>query len=305
MPRELQSLSCSLCCQIEKGYGNNSHITDEEYRSTGAAVVSREEVLQNDIIVDVKLGDASYLDQLAPGKLLFGWAHAAQKTEFTTKCIQARHTVIAWEEMDEGSRNIFYRNRELAGEAAVLQSLSYTGKAPYDIKAAVLGRGNTAKGALRILHGLGATVDVYGSKSETLFLQKIKEYDMLVICVMWDIHRTKRLLNREDLAKLKPGTLLVDVSCDGDLAIETGRPTTIDDPTYIVDGIIHYVVDNTPALFHQTATNIISHQISPYLDLLARGETSPLLEKATMVKEGKILDSKILDYRKHLGLTIL
>ena len=66
---------------------------------------------------------------------------------------------------------------------------------------------------------------------------------------MWDTTRTDRIIYKEDLKKMKPGTLIIDVSCDPHLEIETSHPTTIDDPVYVVDGVIHYAVDNTPAMY--------------------------------------------------------
>ena len=72
----------------------------------------------------------------------------------------------------EDGRYIFYRNREVAGEAAVLHAFRYCGRMPYDTQVAIIGNGQTAKGAMRILHGLGARVDVYGRRLEGLFKKK-------------------------------------------------------------------------------------------------------------------------------------
>lgn len=103
-------------------------------------------------MVDLKLGDADYLDQIDEGKTLLGWAHAVQNIDFTSKIIEKKATVIAMEEMFEKGRYIFYKNREIAGEAGVLQAILYTGLMPYDAKAAIIGNGKTAKGAQRILN---------------------------------------------------------------------------------------------------------------------------------------------------------
>ena len=102
----------------------------------------REDCLKCDIIADVKLGDADYLDELDDGNILFGWAHAVQGVDFTSAALEHGHTVIAWEEIFESGRYIFYRNREIAGESA-------------------------------ILHGLGARVDVYSRRQEKLFMEKL------------------------------------------------------------------------------------------------------------------------------------
>ena len=116
---------------------------------------------------------------MSDGKILFGWAHAVQGINFTSSVLSHNHTVVAWEEIYENGRYIFYRNREVAGEAAIMHAFRYCGKMPYDCKVAILGNGQTAKGALRVLHGLGANVDVYSRKFEKLFIEKMYEYDVL------------------------------------------------------------------------------------------------------------------------------
>ena len=95
-----------------------------------------------------------------------------QKLDFTSCCLKSGHSVLAWEEIFEDGRYIFYRNREVAGEAAIMQAFCNYGKMPYDCRVAVIGNGQTAKGAMRILHGLGARVDVYGRRLEGLFKKK-------------------------------------------------------------------------------------------------------------------------------------
>ncbi len=287
---------------FETGYGKSIGVSDAEYEAVGCHICSREEALDKDIIVDVKLGDSDYLDQIKPGKTLFGWAHAVQNLDFTTKCVEDKHTVIAWEEIFEGGRYIFYRNREVAGEAAILQAYLYCGKMPYETKVAILGNGQTAKGALRILHGLGADVDVYKRSQEDLFKQNMFDYDVLVNCIMWDTSRTDRIIYKEDLKKMKPGTMIIDISCDPLLEIETSTPTTIEDPVYVVDDVIHYTVDNTPGMFPITVSGVLSEGISRYLDYVIEDVYNENLDPATQIKEGVIRDQKIIDYRSRLGL---
>ena len=105
----------------------------------------REEILNCEILVDVKLGDGDYIDKILPGKLLIGWAHAVQGLDFTTAALSGSHTVLAWEEIFEKGRYLFYKNREIAGEAAMIQSFRFCGKMPYDTKVAIIGNGQTAR----------------------------------------------------------------------------------------------------------------------------------------------------------------
>jgi len=282
---------------IECGYGTCIGISDEDYQSVGCHVVSRENVFKCDIIVDVKLGDADYLDELSEGKVLFGWAHAVQNIPFTSKMLENNHTVIAWEEIYEDGRYIFYRNREIAGEAAVMHAIRYSGKMPYDCSVAILGNGQTAKGAMRILHGLGASVDVYGRKLERLFRKKMYQYDVISNCVMWETDRKDRVIYRSDLKKMRPGTLIIDVSCDPNLEIETSRATTISAPVYVVDGVIHYAVDNTPAMFPKTVSKVLSNGVSRYIDELVLDNYSDNLRKAVVVEQGHIAHDSIRRFR--------
>lgn len=289
---------------FEQGYGEALGVADEEYAAHGVHIVTRERALQCEAIVDVKLGDADYFDQISDGKLLIGWAHAVQDIRFTDAVLAGNHTVIAWEEMFEGGRYIFYRNREVAGEAAVIQAYQHVGKMPYETKVAILGNGHTAKGAMRILHGLGADVDVFGRKLESLFREKMTEYDVLVNCIMWDTKRTDRIIYKEDLKRLKKGAMIIDVSCDPELEIETSRPSTIDNPVYTVDGIIHYTVDNTPAMFPHTVTKVLSEGFWSMLDDLTEGNWSDMVKNAVVIENGRIVDQHIIEFREARGLLV-
>lgn len=301
LPEQVKVLKHPDKLFFEHGYGESVGHSDDEYIYAGAHVVPREEALKCDIITDVKLGDADYLETLDDNKILFGWAHAVQGIDFTTAVLNHNHTVVAWEEIYEDGRYIFYRNREVAGEAAIMHAFRYSGKMPYDCRVAILGNGQTAKGALRILHGLGAEVDVYPRKFEKLFMKKMYEYDVLVNCVMWDTSRTDRIIYKEDLKKMKPGTLIIDVSCDPHLEIETSHPTSIDNPVYTVDDVIHYAVDNTPAMYPITVTKVLSEGIARYVDILVSDEIEQYpenLKKATQIINGHIIDERISDFRK-------
>lgn len=301
LPEQIANLKYPGQLYFEEGYGLSVGVADDQYAACGCHVVSRKEAMACDIITDVKLGDADYLDQIEGSKIMFGWAHTVQNIDFTSNMLNQGHTVVAWEEIFEEGRYIFYRNREVAGEAAVLQAFRYSGRMPYDAKVAVLGNGQTAKGALRILHGLGARVDVYGRKLESLFKKKMYEYDVLINCVMWDTSREDRIIYKEDLKKMKPGTLIIDVSCDPYLEIETSHPTTIADPVYTVDGVVHYAVDNTPAMYPITVTKVLSEGLEKYIDLMLTDEYEAYpenLKEATVILRGHILDKRIRQFRE-------
>lgn len=301
LPEDIRKLKHPEYLYFETGYGESVGHNDKEFIDAGANIVSRKEAMNCDIITDVKLGDADYLDELEDGKTLFGWAHAAQGVEFTSKCLE-KFTVVAWEEIFEKGRYIFYRNREIAGEAAIMQAFCYYGRMPYECQIAVIGNGQTAKGALRVLNGLGASVDVYGRKLEKLFLEKKYEYDVIVNCVMWDISRKDRLIYKDDLKKMKAHSMIIDISCDPCLEIETSHPSTIENPVYEVDGVLHYTVDNTPAMFPYTVTKVLSEGNVRMIDSMLTDDYTESLKKAMVIEKGHIRSQSIRDFREARGL---
>jgi N5-(carboxyethyl)ornithine synthase len=122
---------------------------------------------------------------------------------------------------------------------------------------------------------------------------------------MWDTSRTDRIIYKEDLKKMKKGTLIIDVSCDPYLEIETSHPTTIDDPIYEVDGVIHYTVDNTPAMYPITVSKVLSEGIHKYLDVLVEGDMCNYPESlynAVIIKKGVLIDPHIFEFRRNRGL---
>jgi len=305
LPSAIAAIKNKKQLVFETGYGSVFGIEDAEYIKAGANIASREDVLKCEILVDVKLGDADWVESVAKGKLLVGWAHATQAVDFASAALNGDHTVLAWEEIFEGGRYIFYRNREIAGEAAIIHGFRYSKKMPYDTSVAILGNGHTAKGALRVLHGMGTKVlDIYPRKLEKLFVKKMYDYDVLVNCVMWDTSRTDRLIYKEDLKKFKKGTLIIDVSCDPNLEIETTVPTSIDNPVYEIDGVVHYCVDNTPAMYGHTVTNILSEGFKHYIDQIIEGNFSPAIKNAIVIEDGYIVFDCIKEFRQKKGLFV-
>lgn len=283
---------------FEVGYGEVLGIDDNEYMKLGCHVCSHEEVLSKDIICDPKVGDGDYLEQLEAGQVIFGWVHATQNRDITDKLLDRKLTAFAWEKMNEEGRHIFWRNNELAGEAAVMHAFQCYGRMPYEAKVAVLGRGNTARGAIKVLNMLGAQVMQYDRRTERLLRKELSDYDVIVNCILWDIMRTDHIISRADLKCMKKNSMIIDVSCDRNGGIETSIPTTIDDPTYMVDGVLHYVVDHTPALFYKTFTWDNSKIIWPFIEQLINEKHSSILKNSMIVESGVIIDSEILKYQK-------
>src|SRR5690606_3339659 len=160
---------------------------------------SRHEATSKDVICDPKIGDADYLSDLEAGQIIFGWIHAVQNKFITDNILKRKLTAIAWEDMYEKGRHVFWRNTELAGEAAVMHAFTLYGKAPYECNIALIGRGNVARGAYKILSSLGANVTVYDRRTQKLLREEIDNYDVIVNGVLWDVYRGDHIIYREDL----------------------------------------------------------------------------------------------------------
>ena len=282
---------------VEKGYGEVLGLSDEDYLSAGVNVASREEVLGKDIICDPKIGDAEYLEHLKD-QTIFGWMHAVQNRDITDKIVAGRLTGYAWEDMYEEGRHSFWRNNEIAGEAAVFHAYMCHGVFPYNTKAAVIGGGNIARGAIKTLNYMGASVVQYGRKQEALFRKELDRYDVIVNGILWDTSRKDHIIYRDDLKRMRRNTLIIDISCDRNGGIETCIPTTIDNPTYVVDGITHYAVDHTPTLFWKTASESISAEVVKYLDSLIEETPNDVLLRAHNFEKGRILDRRIIEFQQ-------
>ena len=296
LPVDLAEIKHRECLFFECGYGDVLGIADEEYIKCGVHMVQKEIVLKQDIICDAKIGDANYLDQLS-NQTIFGWVHAVQNRDIVDKLIERNLSAYAWEDMFEDERHVFWRNNEIAGEAAILHAFLYYGMMPYNAKVALLGRGNVGNGALKILTLLGADVTVYNRKTEALLQKELFKYDVIVNAVLWDTNRKDHIICRDDLKKLKKGSMIIDISCDKNGGIETSVPTTIQNPTYIDDGIIHYVVDHTPTLVHKTVTKEISKVLPLFINELICENVGSTLNGSLIISRGKILDGRINSYQ--------
>ena len=298
LPQHLALIRNKKAVFVEEGYGKPMHISDAEYRAAGVNVVKTKDAYAVDIVCNPKNPLADEFQYFRSGQTLFGWIHAVQGRTIVDFLVGNDMTAIAWEDMFyDNSCHVFWRNNEIAGEAAVFHALPHIGLVPEELKVAVIGRGNTGRGASRAFDRLGSDVTVYDRKRGSYLRDELGLYDVVVNAVLWDVFRNDHIIYKEDLAKMKPGALLIDVSCDEGMGIETSRPTTIEEPIYVVDGIVHYVVDHTPAIFFASATESLSKALYPFLDDLIEGKENPILKKATIIESGKIIDQRINRYQ--------
>lgn len=298
VPSHIEMIAHPDQIYIEDGYGEVLGYSNEDYAQYGVHVASRDEVLSKNVICDPKIGDADYLDKLY-NQTIFGWIHAVQNRDITDKIIKSQLSAYAWEDMYEDGRHSFWRNNEIAGEAAVFHAYMCHGVFPYKTKAAVLGRGNIARGAIKTLNYMGAEVVQYDRHTEHLFQKELDHFDVIVNGILWDTKRTDHIVYREDLRRMKPNALIIDISCDRCGGIETSIPTTIENPTYLVDGITHYVVDHTPSLFWKTTTESLSLEFAKYVDLFIEETmlSNLVLQNCHNFEKGLILDNRIVAFQ--------
>ena len=298
IPHDLGDVTNRDKLYVERGYGDILGYSDEEYLKMEANVVDIETVYQQDIICSPKPPESNERKFFKEGQTLFGWIHAVQGREITDFLLEKKMNAIAWEEMYESRRHVFWRNNEIAGEAAVLHAFLCYGRVPYKCLVAVIGRGNCARGAMRVLEKMGARIVVYDRKTVQNLRNELDRYDIIVNAVLWDVFRKDHLIYREDLKKIRKGAMIIDITCDPELGIESSHATSIENPVYVEQGILHYAVDHTASLFWKTATDSISKEIKQYIDDLVEGNDNEVLKNATIIKDGNIVDERITKFQK-------
>lgn len=297
VPSDIKNIQNKKQIYIEKGYGEVLGYSDQDYLNEGVNIASTNEVLSKEIICDAKIGDAEYIKDLK-NQTIFGWVHAVQNKEITDFLVYNKLTAYAWEDMFEDGRHTFWRNNEIAGEAAIIHAYTLHGLFPYDTKVAILGRGNIARGALKILTFMGAEVTVYDRRTEKLFQKELSQYDVVVNGILWDISRTDHIIYKEDLQRMKKGALIIDISCDRNGGVETCVPTSMNNPIYDVEGITHYAVDHTPTMFYKTISKSLSEVISKNIDMIILNQPNQILLDALIVKNGIVIDQRINQFQK-------
>ena len=297
IPEDICKIKNKKYLYFEVGYGKCLGYSDEEYIKAGANIVTREEALKQNIVCDPKIGDSEYLNCLSNQKI-FGWIHAVQNRDITDKILNSNLTAYAWEDMFEKGRHVFWKNNEIAGEAAVSHAFQCVGDVPNNKKVALIGRGNVATGALKILISLGADVTIYNKHMESLLRDKIEEYDVIVNALLWDTTREDHIIYTSDLKRMKKNSRIIDISCDANGAVESSKPTTIENPIYEVNGVLHYVVDHTPSLVYKYASRGISEAVVKYIDDMIEGNENITLKNALIIEKGKIIDNRINIFQK-------
>jgi alanine dehydrogenase len=346
-PRHFERIDADLRTRIflEHGYGERFGVADEELAPTVAGLRTREQLIAAcDVILLPKplSGDVA---ELREGQVLWGWPHCVQDEKLTQLAIDRRLTLIAFEAMNhwttDGSfgLHVFHKNNELAGYCSVLHALELsgtTGDYGRRLRAAVIGFGATARGAVtalnahgihdvhiltnrgvaavaspihaaRILHFDHDDADprrshVRSDSGQVPLAGFLAEHDIIVNCVLQDTAAPLTFLNEDDLALLPPGTLIVDVSCDEAMGFSWARPTSFSEPMFVVGNNVHYYgVDHSPSYLWNSATWEISEALLPYLRAVLTGphtwETNETIRRAIEIRDGIIQNPSILSFQ--------
>ena len=291
---------------IETQAGAGSGISDEEYSAAGANLAPDAKAVyqKGEMILKVKELFPQEFDFLREGQIIFTYIHSANNPEETQALLDKKVIAIAYEdiETDDGRFPLLTPMSEIAGEVGLIMGVYHmftttggsgilvvgaVGSEP--AKVAILGAGNVGLGAARYASGLGADVTLLDIDLERLrdirqtMLPRIKtvylnEYnvrqilpkiDLLINAVKWPPRSDEHIVTREMLKLMKTDSLIVDISCDPAGAIETCLPTSHDEPTFVVDGIRHYCVDNLPSAVAKTASDALSNASLPYVSKIA------------------------------------
>jgi alanine dehydrogenase len=325
---------------LETGYGEDFGIADDELTRHVGGVRSRADLIAECDVVLLLKPDPADLVELREGQVLWGWPHCVQDRELTQQAIDRRQTLIAFEAMNlwgsDGSfkLHVFHKNNELAGYSSVqhaLQLIGSTGMYGRRLRAVVLGFGATGRGAVTGLAALGVndidiltnrpvvevaspihSADIRQFDGEAGMVQTedgdvplvpfLAEHDVVVNCVLQDPNSPLVFLTEDDLAAFRPGSLLVDVSCDEGMAFSWARPTTFTEPTFTVgDNITYYAVDHSPSYLWNAATWEISEALLPYLAQVLDGPQAwagdPTLKRAIEIQDGRVLNADILAFQ--------
>jgi alanine dehydrogenase len=308
---------------VETHAGEGSSLTDREYMQAGAQLLnSAAEVwAKADLIVKVKEPQPAEYGHFRPGLILFTYLHLAPLPELTDRLLRSKVNGVAYETIREadGSLPLLTPMSEVAGRMSVQVGAQYLqkpfggrgillggvpGVAPANV--VILGGGTVGTNAAKMALGLGAHVvlidrnlnrlrdldDIFNSQLVTLASNSwtigecLKSADLVVGAVLIPGASAPKLVRREMIANMKRGAVVVDVAIDQGGCFETSHATTHTEPTYFVDGVLHYCVSNMPAAVPHTSTFALTNATFPYLLELANHGLKGACERHAALREG-------------------
>lgn len=291
---------------VERAAGSGSGFADESYLQAGAELVADPAALYAaaELVVKVKEPLAVEYPLLRRDQILFTYLHLAAVPELGEALLASGCSAIGYETVTaaDGSLPLLMPMSEIAGRMAVQVGAHYLQKeqqgkgvllagAPgvHQGRVVIIGAGSVGSNALQIAVGMGADVTVldidplrlkfldehYGNRIHTLashsqtIEEEVRKADLLIGAVLVTGARAPRLVSRELVAAMEPGSVIVDVAVDQGGCVETIRPTTHDRPVYLESGVVHYGVANMPGAVSRTSTWALTNSTLPYVRLLA------------------------------------
>jgi alanine dehydrogenase len=316
---------------VEAGAGLGSGLADHAYLRAGAKLVAgpAEVFGKADLIVKVKEPQPEEWPLLRPGQTLFTYFHFAASSELTMAMVESGANCLAYETLrdERGRLPLLTPMSEVAGRMSVQEGAKYLerpqmgrgillggvpGVPPAHIT--ILGGGIVGSNAARIAAGFQADVaildvnldrlryldDTMPANVNVLFsdrhmiLEQLKMADLVVGSVLIPGAKAPHLVRREDLRLMKPGSVVIDVAIDQGGCIETSRPTTHQNPTYIIDEVVHYCVANMPGAVGRTSTFALCNATLPYImQLVTRGIDEAIRDVPAIAEAANILAGKV------------
>jgi alanine dehydrogenase len=294
---------------VEKGAGRGSGLTDAMYKASGARMVNEAKSVwqRAEMIVKVKEPLGPELEWMRAGQIVYCYLHLASNEPLTRALIRKKVAAVAYEtiQLDDGSLPLLSPMSEVAGRLAVQKGAQcleahsggrgillsgVSGVKPASV--VILGAGTTGFNACYVAHGMGARVtvldistsrlrylhDVTGGNVTTVMsnpatvAQEVEQADLVIGAVLIPGARAPRLISKKLVARMKPGSAIVDVAIDQGGCCETSHPTTHRKPTYLVNGVVHYCVANMPGAVPQTSTCALTNVTLGYgLEIAEKG----------------------------------
>jgi alanine dehydrogenase len=289
---------------VENGAGTGAGYPDEDYERAGARLVKDHATVFKDaeLVVKVKEPQSSEYALLRRGQILFTYLHLAADRALTEGLLKSGVTGIAYETIEVNRRlPLLEPMSEIAGRMSILVGGYFLAKhfggsgvllggVPGVLpgKVVVLGGGTSGINAARMGQGMGADVtilevdlermrflDITLHTAHTLYsneahlMELLPSVDLLIGAVLVPGARAPKLIRRDMLRRMRPGSVLVDIAIDQGGCAETSRPTTHNDPVFVEEGVTHYCVANMPGAYARTATQALTNVTYPYIEMLA------------------------------------
>ncbi len=317
---------------VERSAGNGSGISDAEFEKAGARIVdsAKEVFAAGEMIIKVKEPLEREYSNFQPGQILYTFLHLAPKNELTVFLCQLKIRGVGYEtiQLEDGTMPLLAPMSEVAGRMSVQVGAHYLEKANGGSgvllagipgvehgRVTVIGGGIVGTNAIRVAMAMGAEVTVidksmkrleyldelYAGRigtmvsSEYAILNEVQRSDLVIGAVLVPGRISPKLVTREMVASMRPGSVIVDVAIDQGGCVETARITTHSQPTYKVDGVLHYCVANMPGAVPRTSTYGLTNVTLPYaLEIADKGIDKALKENEALRKGLNVYDGKIV-----------